>query len=245
MILIVLAACDGKRSAGVRSADSARAAARGRNVVLVTMDTTRADRIGCYGHAAARTPFVDRMAAEGILAERALAAAPVTLPSHASILSGRNPIRHGVRDNGIFRMKPEEVLLAEVLKANGYATAAFISAYPLDRSYGLDQGFDHYDDALKTSASAGAAQVERRAGETVDSFLRWMDRAPMEPWFVWLHFFDPHAPLDPPAPFAEQQRDAYDAEIAYLDSQLERLFAAYDGEGRLDRTFLVITAFFF
>ena len=219
-----------------------RAVAAGANVLLISMDTTRADRLGCYGHEGARTPTLDRIAAEGIRVQRALAPAPVTLPSHTTLMTGLNPVQHGVQDNGLFQAGPNLETLAELLAKRGYRTAAFVSAYVLGAHYGLDQGFEHYDDRLQSRGAHGFAHVERRAALTVNAALEWLAQAPPEPWFLWLHFFDPHAPYAPPEPFQTEMADAYDAELAYLDKQIDRFLRRYDADGRLDRTLLVVTS---
>jgi len=211
------------------------------HVLLITLDTTRADRLGCYGYAKAETPTLDQLARDGVLVERALATAPITLPSHTSILTGRYPIGHGVHDNGIFKAAPELVTLAERLKAAGYATAAFVSSQVVASQYGLAQGFDRYDEQLVTSSAGGLSRVERRAAATVNAALAWMEQAPLSPWFVWLHLFDPHRPFDAPPAFAKRFEDPYDAEIAYIDQQLKRFLQRW-GKERLARTAVIVTA---
>jgi arylsulfatase A-like enzyme len=212
------------------------------NILIVTLDTTRADRLGCYGHAQAKTPTLDQMAAEGILVERALAPAPITLPSHATLFTGLNPIAHGIRDNGLFVAEPDLTLLAEVAEQQGYSTAAFVSAHVLSSAYGLNQGFSVYDDHLDATSTSMEPQIERSADLTVRAFLEWQEQAPAEPWFLWMHFFDPHFPYQPPEGFGGSGIDPYDAEITFVDQQLRRLLHQYDREGRLDRTLLVITS---
>ena len=253
LLLALVAACgsdsgqDADKGAPASPADagSSHSALSGRaigcNVLLVTLDTTRADHLGCYGSTVARTPTLDRIAKEGVLVERALTVAPITLPSHASILSGVYPIDHGARDNGIFRVPDETQMLAETLKESGYSTAAFVSTYILSEVYGTGQGFDTYDAHMVGSSGREVAHVERRAASTVNAALKWLEDAPPEPWFLWLHFYDPHQPFDPPAPFDTGFAHPYDGEIAYTDHQLERFLQSYTEE-RLDRTVLVVTS---
>ena len=138
------------------------AAAAGCNLLVITMDTTRADHIGCYGNSAVQTPVIDSMARQGVLFANAFTPSPSTLPGHCSIFTGLYPHRHGARANGTFHLSPENTTLAEILKANGYATAAFISAYVLDGRFGLDQGFDHYDDDLTKGVKYGDSMFRER-----------------------------------------------------------------------------------
>ncbi len=212
------------------------------NLLLVTIDTTRADHLGCYGDRDARTPALDGLARDGLLFERAVATAPITLPSHASILTGQYPIVHGVRDNGTYAARPELQTLAEVLHGAGYATAAFVSAHVLAAAYGLAQGFDVYDDRLDQIVVRGVGSLERRAGSTVTAALAWLDRPPQEPWFLWVHLYDPHAPYSPPESVEDLPAERYDAEISYADRQLGRLLARVDAAGRGERTIVVATA---
>ncbi len=211
--------------AGCRS--SGGTAAPRPSVLLVTLDTVRADRIGAYGHAGAATPRIDALARGGVRFETAVAAAPLTAPSHATLMTGRIPPRHGVRDNG-FALPAGVPTLAEAFGAAGYRTAAFVSGFPLDRRFGLARGFAHYDDRLpRGDDSRRAPYVERRADATTDRALSFLAEADASPFFAWVHYFDPHAPYDPPAPFDESFAKApYDGEIAFLDSQLGRLLDA-------------------
>jgi arylsulfatase A-like enzyme len=229
-----------KAAPGIQGASAPRAERP--NLLLVTLDTTRADHLGCYGDAQARTPVLDQLARDGVLFERALACAPITLPSHASILTGLYPVVHGVRDNGTFVAPAELDTLAELLKREGYATAAFVSSHVLAAAYGLAQGFDVYDDRLDKIVVRGIGKVERRAAPTANAALAWLDAAPREPWFLWVHFYDPHAPYAPPDGAADLPADPYDAEIAYVDKQLGRLLQKVDAGGRRERTLVAVTA---
>lgn len=200
-----------------------------RDVVVVTLDTVRADRLGCYGSAGGLTPHLDAFASRAALFEDASCAVPITLPSHATLFTGRYPISTGVRNNGTFVVPEEETTLAEVLKQAGFRTGAIVAAFPLQRRYGLDQGFDVYDDELPPipAAAAGAFSVhfsERDARSVTDRALALWERMSGGRRFLWVHYFDAHAPYAPPEPFASAHRSApYDGEIAYVDDQLGRL----------------------
>jgi arylsulfatase A-like enzyme/tetratricopeptide (TPR) repeat protein len=197
------------------------------DVLLITLDTTRADRLQPYGAEDVETPALSRLAAEGIVFEHAVATSPVTAPAHASLLTGLYPPRHGVRNNSTHYLPEEIPTLAEWLSEAGYRTAAFVSTVILEARYGLDQGFEIYDDQIRSAVASGERRmtVERRAGATTDRALAWLETiADDEPFFLWVHFYDPHIPYSPPSPWAEKYRDSsYDGEIAYMDSQIARL----------------------
>ena len=216
------------------------------SILLVTLDTTRADRLGCYGRADAGTPHLDALAARGLVAERALAPVPLTLPSHTTLLTGLEPPVHGVRDNGLSAVPDAAVTLAEELSAAGLRSAAFVSAYPLSATFGLDQGFEVYDDRFgaATTGDAPGAMHERKGDATVDRALTWLDTlGDDEPFFAWVHLFDPHYPLLAPEPFASRFRDdPYQAEVAFADAQVGRLADWLERRGRTDRTLVVVTA---
>jgi arylsulfatase A-like enzyme/Flp pilus assembly protein TadD len=203
---------------------SGAAGASERNVLLITVDTLRADRLGCYASGRA-TPAIDALAAKGVLFERAFAHNPTTLPSHANILSGMTPLFHGVSGNSKSKFPPDCPTMAGDLKALGYATGAFIGAFPLDSRFGLDRDFDVYDDAFPAAAALEGAFKERRASDVVKAAADWISRQPGK-WFCWVHLWDPHAPYAPPEPFLNEFReDPYSGEVAYVDSQLGALFA--------------------
>lgn len=222
-------------------------AAAGYNVVLITLDTLRADHLGCYGYAGVQTPELDSLAGEGVRFADAVAANPMTLPSHCTILTGAYAPRHGVRDNGTFRLAAKHETLAERLKAEGYTTAAFIASFVLDKRYGLDQGFDVYDDEVKRNSLAPGMRPpvpERPANAVVDSALGWLKeyRAtdPGRPFFIWVHLYDPHTPYLPPEPFRTRYAsNPYDGEIAFTDSQVGRLIDHLGELGLLDKTLIV------
>jgi arylsulfatase A-like enzyme/tetratricopeptide (TPR) repeat protein len=196
-------------------------------VLLITLDTTRADHLEPYGAEDVETPALSRLADNGIVFERAFATAPVTAPAHASLLTGLYPQRHGVLNNSTHYLPEEIPTLAEKLSEAGYRTAAFVSTVILERRYGLNQGFAVYDDDIRSSAASDERRmtVERPAGITTDRALAWLDALDGgESFFLWVHFYDPHIPYSPPSPWAERYPGrSYDGEIAYMDSQIGRL----------------------
>jgi arylsulfatase A-like enzyme/Flp pilus assembly protein TadD len=216
-LVVMLAACG---SSGEKRAQSLRPV----NVVLITIDTLRADRLGCYGYANIETPNLDRLAMRGVLFENAVAQAPLTSPSHASMFTGLYPTVHKVRDTGGFVLHPEHTTLAEVLQQQGWETAAFVGASVLKQRFGLNQGFTVYDDEMGAQQATGESP-ERPAGEVVRRAIKWLDTRSGKPYFLWVHVFDPHLPYEPPSPFREKYRGReYDGEIAYVDDELGRLF---------------------
>ena len=216
--------------------------ARARNVVLVSMDVTRRDRLGFHGGPAA-TPNLDALAASGVVFEHVFAPTPVTLPSHASLFTGVYPARHGVRDNGIFRLDERATTLAETLHAQGFATGAVVAAFVLDGQFGLAQGFEHYDDRFQTGLGGMLGREERSATEVTDAALRWLDaRDEEKPFFLFAHYFDPHHDYAPPEPFATAAAHPYDGEIAYMDSEIGRLIDALEKRELLSETLVVVTA---
>jgi arylsulfatase A-like enzyme/Tfp pilus assembly protein PilF len=196
------------------------------SLLLITLDTTRADRLGCYGAEDAQTPNLDRLAAGGTRFERALSPTPLTLPSHATLMSGRVPRRHGVRNNALYRLDGDVPLLAESLRAAGYRTAAFVSAAVLDRITGIGRGFGLYDDRVRVGDRAAFNYQERAASQTTDAVLAALP-ALEPPFFLWVHYFDPHLPFVPPEPFRSRFADRpYDGEIAFMDAETGRLLDA-------------------
>lgn len=213
---------------------------RARNLLLITIDTLRADSLGCYG-GRTKTPHIDSLAARGVLFSRAFANTTTTLPSHANIHLGTTPLHHGVHENLNFVVSEHLVTLAEHLKDSGYATGAFVGAYPLDARFGLSQGFDVYDDGYARTHRVNPSSLERRAEDVVDSALGWL-AAQHEEWFLWIHCWDPHTPYEPPEPFASQYgKEPYIGEIAYVDTVLGKLFAFIDAQGYRENTAVVFT----
>jgi choline-sulfatase len=207
---------------GVRQWQASRTPARA-NLLLVTIDTLRADHVGAYGGTLARTPALDGLAARGARFAHAQSAVPLTGPSHATILTGLYPPAHGVRDNIVFTLDPRHRTLASLLGAQGYRTAAFVGAYPVAAAFGFRQGFDEFSEDFKESPIPGAG-AQRPANEVVDAALGWLSRTAERPFFVWVHLYDPHAPYDPPEPYRTTLAGhPYDGEIAFADAQVGRL----------------------
>jgi choline-sulfatase len=207
------------------------------NVLLVTIDTCRADHLGCYGYRAAVTPTLDGLAARGVRVSTAVVHVPLTGPSHTSILTSRTPLGHGVRDNGSYALPPTVRSVAQDFREAGYRTAAFVSGYPLKRRFGLDRGFDSYDDQLPRGKDPRrTAYVERTADRTTDAVLHWLGTrqgAAPAPFFLWVHYFDPHAPYEAPAEYTSRAATPYDGEISFVDAQLARLLRGVgEGDGR-------------
>lgn len=212
------------------------------NVVIVTIDTTRADHLGCYGNSRAQTPTLDRLAAEGVRYEACYAPAPLTLPSHCTIMTGLYPFSHGVHDNGE-QLDLAATTLAEVLSDRGYRTGAAVGAFVLDRRFSLDQGFASYDDGM----SAGQPETsltfaERHAGHVTDSALEFLAKEQKRAYFLWVHYFDPHAPYAAPGYDPQVSSiSAYEAEISYADKHLDRLIKAIDADKKR-QTLLIVTS---
>jgi tetratricopeptide (TPR) repeat protein len=215
------------------------------NLVLITLDTTRADHLGAYGYKEVKTPTIDTLAKEGVLFRRAVSVAPITLPSHSSIMTGLYPPSHGVRDNGTFSLPAEITTLAEILQKDGYATGAFVGAAVLEQRYGLTQGFDVYDaDFSQGRRRPQFMYAERRCEQVVEAALQWLEQKEEgKRFFTWLHFYDPHASYAPPEPWATQyERSPYDGEIAYADSCIGKFTDALRQGGLWRDTLLVLTA---
>jgi arylsulfatase A-like enzyme/Tfp pilus assembly protein PilF len=211
----------------------------------VTLDTTRADHLGSYGYAAARTRRLDQLAAEGVRFERAYASAPITLPAHASLFTGLYPFEHGVRNNGNFYLADRYATLATTLHGQGYQTGAFVSAFVLDRRYGLARGFDVYDDRMEgAQRQVLTLEAERRGDRTALALSRWLETTAADrPVFAWLHLYDPHEPYAPPGPFRDAVPGSpYDGEIAFADAALASILDKLRGLGRLERTLVAVVA---
>jgi arylsulfatase A-like enzyme/Tfp pilus assembly protein PilF len=212
------------------------------NVLLVTLDTTRADRIGAYGYTLAETPVLDRLAREGVRFDDATAQSPLTAPAHAALLTGQYPGRLGIRNNASSPIPDSAVTLAESLRGAGYRTGAFIGAFVVDRAYGFAQGFDVFDAAFTGFRQEIKGQVQRPAKEVVDPALEFIAAAPANaPFFAWVHLYDAHTPYDPPPPYnVKFAKRPYDGEIAYADAQVGRLVSALRAAGTLDRTIVAV-----
>ncbi|MEW5807144.1 MAG: sulfatase, partial [Acidobacteriota bacterium] len=212
-------------------------------IILITLDTTRADRLGCYGYKSIKTPNLDRIAAEGFLFENATCQVPMTLPSHATIMTGLYPPRHGVRNNTNFALGENAQTLAELLKQNGFKTGAAISSFMVHSKFGMAQGFDEFDQKFYIMPFGEPEDwAERRAQETIDATIEWFGRNHNEEkFFYWLHLYDPHQKYDPPYPYADQYvNNPYDGEIAYMDAELGRFFEYLKRIKLYDKTLFLI-----
>jgi arylsulfatase A-like enzyme/tetratricopeptide (TPR) repeat protein len=216
----------------------------GLNVLLITVDTLRADAVGVYGRSGSPTPWIDRLAQNGVRFAHAHAHNVITLPSHANLLTGRLPPDHGVRDNAGFRLPPDTETLATRLKAQGYRTAAFVSAFPLDSRFGLAQGFDVYDDRFTDTGPRPAFLIQERSGDqTVALARQWLETVGGDPWFCWVHLYEPHYPYEPPEPFASRwPGDPYAGEVAAADAALRPLLEPILSAGSDGRTLVVVTS---
>jgi arylsulfatase A-like enzyme/Tfp pilus assembly protein PilF len=217
------------------------------NVLLITIDTVRADHVGAYGATTGATPTLDRLAREGVRFADATSQAPLTGPAHVALLTGQYPARLGVRDNASTPIPSGTATLATLLKGRGYRTGGFVGAFILGPEYGFAQGFDSFDATFAKFNTSMKLQAQRRAGEVTDAALRWLRQPPatshQSPFFMWVHYYDAHAPYDPPAAFRTKFPKApYDGEIAYVDSNIGRLVAALETSGQLDRTLVVVAA---
>ena len=230
-LLVLAAAC----------ADSSEPAGRP-SVVLITLDTTRQDALTCYGGPKRLTPYLDQFAAQGVTYLEARAVAPITLPSHASMLTGLWPPRHGVRVNGVAPLPSAATTLAETAKAAGYETAAFLAAVVLGRTFALDQGFDVYDEVERPMVKTSNHFERRNARQIVDAALGWFDRRDSErPFVAWLHFFDPHGPCQPPPEHLMRAGgNPYYGEVAYMDEQVGRFLSELDERGLRDSTLVIV-----
>ncbi|MHC4962396.1 MAG: sulfatase-like hydrolase/transferase [Planctomycetota bacterium] len=224
-----------------------------RHVVLISMDTTRADYLSCYGYPHKTTPNIDAVAAEAVRFEHVISPVPLTLPSHSTMMTGTIPPRHGVHDNLNYTLGDSNVTLAEVLKLNGYTTGAVISSYVLESRFGLDQGFDDYDDEFDQTLTDVAGD-QRRGGEVSEHAVRWLQEHQTENFFLFLHYYDPHSPYNPPDNFknvfaskqsnadsTEKAKLAYAEEIAYTDHCIGQVIDKLKSLGLYDSTLLFIT----
>ena len=253
--LAIAAAAGAACSTGPAPPALTSGALRGANVLLVTIDTLRRDRLGAYGSAAGLTPTLDRLAAAGVRYARAYSHVPMTLPAHTSILTGLTPRRHGVHNNVAFRLDDGVPTIATMLKSVGYRTGAFVGAFILDARFGLSRSFDVYDDHFPQPTGALMfGSTERTAAEVVAAAGDWIlstsattgqrasgtASAYAHPWFAWVHLFDPHAPYQAP-PAYRAGRSPYDAEVAYTDATLGQFLDRLRAAHALDRTLIVVT----
>lgn len=213
------------------------------NVVVITIDTLRADRVGCYGYKAAETPNLDRLAAEGLRFERAYTPVPITLPSHAVLFTGTYPMYNGMHDFSGNNLNPQQPTLASILKKNGYSTGAVLGSAVLDSRFGLNQGFDFYYDHFDFSrlAETNLDAMERPGNVVADEALRWLKQHSQKKFFLWMHLYDPHHPYTPPPPYSERHKaEPYDGEIAFADAQVGRVLRFLKAQGLYPRTLIVV-----
>jgi len=213
------------------------------NVVLITIDTLRADHVGCYGYKQIKTPNIDSLAADGVRFERAFAVVPVTLPSHTSMLTGTYPMLSGMHDFSANKLSPLQPTLASVLKQAGYQTGAVIAAAVLDSRFGLNQGFDFYYDHFEFSRldEANLDEMERPGNVVADVALDWLAKNSQKKFFLWMHLYDPHFPYHPPEPYSrEYAAQPYDGEIAFADEQVGRLLRFLKEKGIYQNTVIVL-----
>jgi arylsulfatase A-like enzyme/Tfp pilus assembly protein PilF len=211
------------------------------NVLLVTIDTLRTDRVSCYNSQHVQTPNMDRFAKKGALFTRAFSHNPTTLPAHTNMLLGLTPLHHGVRENTNFAARDEFLTLAEYLKDLGYSTGAFIGGYPLHSRFGLAQGFDIYDEDYEKVKFVKFSAGERKSEEVIERALDWLENQESN-WFCWVHCYDPHDPYEPPEPFRTQyETSLYDGEVAYVDRELGRLLDFLEKKKLFDETLIVFT----
>lgn len=210
------------------------------NVLIVTLDTTRADHVGAYGWTPSPTPAFDRVAADGVLFTHAWTVTPLTTPAHTSLMTGLYPQAHGVRNNGRVRMPDDTTTLASTFASSGYRTGAFVSALTVGRAFGFAKGFATFDDDFGDDPR-GKPKSDRNAAEVTERALAWLSRPATQPFFAWIHYYDAHAPYDPPPPFGERfQGHPYDGEIAFADSQLGRVLDSLRRAGALENTVVVV-----
>ena len=230
---------------GCRNAQPTPPSTPPRNLLLITVDTLRADALGAYGRKTTVTPWLDRLATGGARFDNARAHNVVTLPSHANIMTGRLPPDHGIRDNGGFRLAAAQETLATRLKGRGFRTAAFVSAFPLDSRFGLARGFDVYDDAFVDATPRPAFIEQERSGTaTVRAAKAWLDAQPRDSaWFCWVHLYEPHFPYAPPPPYDARFASAlYEGEVAATDAALAPLLEPILSAGASTDTLVVVTA---
>ncbi len=231
--LLVLGLPSGCSRPDGQTSTQSSSSAPAKNVVLITVDTVRADHLGAYGYKEAETPFLDRLAKEGIRFTQASAPVPLTLPSHSSLLSGLLPPHHGLRNNGAGSFPADKATLASVLSGQGFRTGAFVGAFVLDRRFGLSRGFEVYDDEIERAPGETVVlEAERPGREVMDRALAWLGKEDPRPFFLWVHLYDAHAPYEPPSPQRERHPGKpYDGEIATVDEQVGRLLQELDRRG--------------
>src|SRR3954469_10205540 len=226
ILLPLLASAASAKIPAKASTKAAGAKAQHANVILITIDTLRADHVGCYGYRKIKTPNIDSLAADGVRFGQAYSAVPITLPSHATIMTGTYPMMHGLHDFSGNKLNASQATLAGTLHSAGYSTGAVVASAVLDSRFGLNSGFDFYYDHFDFNrlAETNLDSMERPGNEVMDQALGWLRTHAAKPFFLWVHLYDPHAPYNPPAPFNATYKDTpYDGEIAFADQQVGRL----------------------
>jgi arylsulfatase A-like enzyme len=231
--LVVVVACGGRPNSHAGSA-------AGRSVILISIDTLRADRLPAYGYSAVATPHIDALRAESVLFDNTYTHCPLTLPSHASLLTGLLPPAHGVRNNIGYRLDPKHTTLAGLLKAKGYATGAAVSAYVLRRTTGLDAGFDFYADVVTAAGAKAVGDVQRSGPDTVRIALDWVRGVRERPFLLFVHLFEPHSPYTPPEPYRGRYGETYDGEVAAADAAVGALIAGLRELGVYDQAIVAL-----
>jgi len=245
-VLLLVAGCSTKRESGSNEKTRPRTPRQDVNVLLITIDTLRADYLGCYGRASIATPNIDALAAGGVRFAQAIAQVPLTAPSHASILTGTYPQVHKVRDMGGFVLDDKVPTLATVLGQDGFETAAFVGSAVLNHYYGLNRGFATYGDEMRAGQDPKklpGVVAEVRGEVVTQRALQWLDKSASKRFFLWVHYYDPHFPYDPPEPFRTRyQKDPYGGEVAYADAQVGNLLKSLEEHGLRERTLVVLLA---
>ncbi|MGH9423279.1 MAG: sulfatase, partial [Thermoanaerobaculia bacterium] len=233
VLIVLLTASCGRQSVGSPSSTMP--------VILISIDTLRSDHLPAYGYKGVATPNIDALRADGILYERAYSHVPLTLPSHVSILTGMLPADSGIRDNIGNRLSPSIPTIADLLKKNGYATGAAVSAFVLRHETGVNHGFDFFDDSTRPAAGGEVlGRIQRSGGETLQAARRWLDTQGERPFFFFIHFYDPHTPYEPPEPFFSKYPNHYDGEIAYTDSIVGDLIDDLKKKGVYDKALIIL-----
>jgi arylsulfatase A-like enzyme/Tfp pilus assembly protein PilF len=241
-VVVVLLAVTGLGGALLVWRSLSSRSATGPSLLLITIDTLRADHVGAYGATTGATPTLDALAARGVRFDQVQTAVPLTGPSHATILTGQYPPSHGVRGNVVFTLGDKYPTLATRMKRRGYRTAAFVGAYPVAAAFGFGQGFDTFDEEFHETSPIDQG-AERRGNEVADAATRWLGASGDAPFFVWLHFYDPHAPYDPPPPYNGRFAGRpYDGEIAFSDAQIGRVLESLRASGRDRDTIVMVVA---
>ena len=238
-LLVALTACGEKPAGDLRLPDDTP-------IVLISVDTLRADRLPAYGYNKVETPAIDALVRDGLLYENAFSVTPLTLPAHSTLLTGLLPAAHGVRDNVGYKLDADKIArgelphLAKQLKDLGYQTGGAVSSYVLDRKTGIAASFDFYDDDIELKTGGGLGGLQRPGGETLAPALSWLEGLGGKKSFLFVHFYEPHTPYDPPEPFRSKYTDKYDGEIAAADALVGELIASLKKQGLYDRALIVL-----